>query len=80
MRRMRRPEVPERRIETGAHTAFWQRSEGRGIRTEGAADAVSEGTEEQLPAGILCRYMLATLGANIVCVPEATLKSLKIRR
>ena len=46
MRRKRRPEVPERRIETGAHIAFQRRSEGRGIRTEGAADAVSGGTEE----------------------------------
>ena len=51
-----------------------------GIRPEGAADAVPEELRGGCRREILCRYMLATSGANIVCIPEVTLKSLKIRR
>ena len=51
-----------------------------GIGPESAADAVPEEPKGGCRREILCRYMLATSGANIVCIPEVTLKSLKIRR
>lgn len=51
-----------------------------GNRDQGAANAVPEEPKDCRRKGILCGYMLATSGANIVCVPEAGLKSLKIRR
>ena len=66
----------------GRNGAAWRavwRPEG-GNRDQGAANAVPEEPKDCRRKGILCGYMLATSGANIVCVPEAGLKSLKIRR
>ena len=64
--------LPERRDATGLPKG--------GNRDQGAANAVPEEPKDCRRKGILCGYMLATSGANIVCVPEAGLKSLKIRR
>ena len=67
--------LPERRDETGLRGV----PKG-GNRDQSAANAVPEEPKDCRRKEILCGYMLATSGANIVCVPEAGLKSLKIRR
>ena len=72
--------LPERRADAGTHMTFRAQARRAGIGPESAADAVPEEPKGGCRKEILCRYMLATLGANIVCIPEVTLKSLKIRR
>lgn len=72
--------LPERRDETGLRRAVRVAFRRAGIGDQGAANAVPEEPKDCRRKGILCGYMLATSGANIVCVPEAGLKSLKIRR
>ena len=64
--------LPERRDETGLR--------GGPCGVPKGGNAVPEEPKDCRRKGILCGYMLATSGANIVCVPEAGLKSLKIRR
>lgn len=71
--------LPERRDETGLRGGPCGVPKG-GNRDQGAANAVPEEPKDCRRKGILCGYMLATSGVNIVCVPEAGLKSLKIRR